>query len=213
MNAPLQPQHPVRRELAGGEDLLDALELLIESGRARTTEDLIRYAERAGDPDAADFLRELATQSLPLDLAFDALSVHVRIVAHKRNNELLRLAQDRQVGLVLPLPPHVMEAFLPLAKVTVLVPDGHHVPPHLRRRGQDIRHGSRPSRQAAGQLEVLVFEVYHGKDGYLVDIGVADIVDERLIPENTQLLVHLRPHRNPDDVPLPVSTTTHLRIL
>src|SRR5439155_21706461 len=102
-------------------ELLEALQLLLDSRRAQTVDDLVRYTERAGHPAAADYLRDLAAQSLPLGLAYDALRVHLRIVAHKRGSELLKLAEGRAIGLVLPLPPQVLDAFLPLANATVLV--------------------------------------------------------------------------------------------
>lgn len=194
------------------EEFLDALELLISNKRARTADELVRYAERANEPGAAAFLRNLAAEGLPLDLVFDALSVHVRIVAFKRNNQLLHTCRDRQIGLVLPLPPHVLEVFTALPKITFLVPDGHHLPPNLRRTEADVKSGSRAARNAAAQMEVLVFEACRDDDLYRVDAAVSDVVDLRIIPPGTQLIVNLRPHGNPEDVPLTV-TTHSLNIL
>lgn len=184
------------------EGFLDALQLLISSRRARTPDDLIRYAEQARESAAAEFLRHHAADALPVQLMFDALSVHVRIVAHKRNNRLLRACRERHVGLVLPLPPHVVEAFVSLPRVTVLVPDGHHLPPGLRGRQVNECKGTRAGRNAAPQMDVLVFEAYRDGESYLVDPSVSDVVDLRLVPTAAQLLVHVRPHPNPEDIPL-----------
>jgi hypothetical protein len=180
---------------------LKALELLIHSGKARTIDDLIRYAEQDHQAEAAGHLRAMAAEGLPVDLAFDSLRVHTRIVAHKRNSKLLQECQGLKVGIVLPLPPHVIDAFGSMADVTLLVPDGHHLPPHLRG-AANCRQGSRASRDAAGQLDVIVFEACTAKDGYAVDAGAADIVDPRILRQNTRLIVHVRPHRNPNDVRL-----------
>jgi hypothetical protein len=181
---------------------LKALKLIVNSGRARTIDDLIRYAEQDKQVEAVGYLRTLAADALPVDLAYDALCVHTRIVAHKRNNSLLTGCQGKRVGLVLPLPHHVMDAFTSLTDVTLLIPDTHHLPPHLR--GEPFRccHSTRESRQAVEQLDGLVFEAVVDKGTYYVDVGTSDVVDCRIVPAATQLIVHLRPHRNPNDVPL-----------
>jgi hypothetical protein len=185
---------------------LKALELLIDSGKARTVEDLIRYAEQDKQVEAANHLRAMAAERLPVDLAFDSLRVHTRIVAHKRNSQLLTDCQGKRVGIVLPLPPHVIDAFASTADVTLLVPDGHHLPPHLRHAGGNCRQGSRAAREAVGQLDVIVFEACAAKDGHCLDAGAADIVDPRIVPDQTRLIVHVRPHRHPNDVPLAVES-------
>jgi len=185
---------------------LEALALIIESGRARSVEDLIRYAQQAGEAQAAAYLQTLAGEGLPVDLAYDALHVHLRIVAHKRNSELLRACQGKRVGLVVPLPPHVLDAFVGVADVQILVPDGAHLPPHLRDRVPDAVYGSRRARQLAASLEAVVFEAYHARDSWYVDAGTSDVVDLRVLPPGTRLIVHVRPHRHPGDVPLEVGT-------
>lgn len=182
---------------------LKALELLVNSGKARTVEDLIRYAEQDKQAEAANHLRNMAAEGLPVDLAFDSLKVHTRIVAHKRNSKLLTDCQGKKVGLVMPLPPHVVDAFASLAEVTLLVPDGHHLPPHLRR-ASNVRHGSRSAREAIGQLDVIVFEACAAKQGHSLDAAAADVVDPRIVPADARLILHVRPHKNPNDVPLAV---------
>lgn len=193
------------------EGFLDALQLLIDSNKVKTADDLVRYAEQAKEPAATALLRTFAADGLPVQLAFDALSVHIRIVAHKRNNLLLRNCQGKKIGLVMPLPPHVLDAFVSLPNVTVFVPDGHQLPPGLRGRQIQECKGARAGRNLAPQLDVLVFEVCRDEGSYLVDPAVSDIVDLRLIPPGTQLLSHVRPHSNPDDIPLVSGThTIHL---
>lgn len=187
---------------------LEALALIIESGRARSVEDLIRYAEQAADAQAAAYLRTLASDGLPVDLAYDALHVHLRIVAHKRNSELLRACQGKRVGLVVPLPPHVLDAFISVAAAEILVPDGAHLPPSLRDRALQAVHGSRAARRMTGNLEVLVFEAYRDQDAWYIDAGTSDIVDLRILPPATRLVAHVRPHRHPGDVPLDLGTRT-----
>ncbi len=194
------------------EAVLDAIQLLIESGKARDIDYLIRYAEKTKAPQAAEFLRNLAPERLPLDLVFDALSVHTRIVAYKRSSGLLAKCQDQPVGLILPLPPHVLDTFLPLAKVSLLLPDRHPLPPSLRTYGDRLHQGSRASRLQAAQLAFLVFEAHRNIEAYVVDAGAADLLDPRILPADIQFMVHLRAHRNPEDVPLPISPTS-LRIL
>ncbi len=191
---------------------LTALKLLIESGRAGTIADMIRYAEQDKQVEAVGFLRTLVDDQLPVDLAYDALCVHARIVAHKRNTSLLAGCQGLRVGLVLPLPHHVMDAFSSLTGVTLLIPDGHHLPPHLRQTMLPCRHSTRDARAALAELDVLVFEVFTAGDVHYVDAKTADVVDLRVVPSATRLVVHRRPHRHPDDVELP-NTSRPLSIL
>jgi hypothetical protein len=187
---------------------LKALKLLVSSGKAKSVEDLIRYAEQDKQSEAVGYLRTLQADRLPVELAYDALCVHSRIVAHKRNNSLLADCRGKQVGLVLPLPHHVIDAFTSLTAVALLIPDGHHLPPHLRVDAGRCRDSTRASRGAVEQLDVLVFEAFGEGGNYFVDVGTADIIDLRIVPAATQLIVHLRPHRNPNDVLLPAESRT-----
>jgi hypothetical protein len=187
---------------------LKALKLLIDSGKARTLDDLIRYAEQDKQAEAVGHLKAAQLEGLPIDLAYDALCVHTRIVAHKRNNSLLANCQGKRVGLVLPMPHHIVDAFTSLTDVTLMVPTGHHLPPHLRSRSHNICDSTREARQAVEQLDVLVFEAFNTGNSYYTDVGTADIADLRIVPVTTQLIVHLRPHRNPDDVLLQCQSRT-----
>ncbi len=191
---------------------LKALALIIESGKAKTTDDLIKYCQQARETGAIDFIRNLAEQDLPVDLVFDAMCVHFRIVAHKRNNNLFGSCAGKQIGLLLPLPPHILDTFLHLEKLTVLLPDGLHIPPHMERFQSLIIHGTRACRAKASDMEVIVFEAFREKHGFFFAPSSADIVDPRLLKDDVMAIVHLRPHRDPDDIPVPLEADS-LQIL
>src|SRR5712691_2006726 len=97
--------------------LLEILRLLIETKKVRTTGDLLKYASQYGAPEAEERLRVLEAENIPVDLAFDAISVHLRLLAYKRNSALLAGCRGQKVGLILPLPPHVPDLFLAVAEV------------------------------------------------------------------------------------------------
>lgn len=132
----------------------------------------------------------------------------MRIVAHKRNSELVRACRGKRVGLVVPLPPHVLDAFISVATVEILVADGAHLPPSLRNRALQAVHGSRAARCMVSNPELLVFEAYRSQDAWYIDAGTSDVVDLRILPRATRLVAHVRPHRHPADVPLELETCT-----
>ncbi len=187
------------------EGFLEALGLLIDSGRVSTSDALVHYAESAGEPNAAEYLRGLAEEGLPVKLIFDAFSVHARIVAFKRNTGLLEQCQGKKIGLVMPLPPHVMEGFLGLPDLLVISPDGQNLPPPLRRRQLEEVKGSRAARKVISEMQIIVFEAFRKSGQYYLDQSVADVIDLRVIPPTTLLIVHLRPHSSPEDQPLGAS--------
>lgn len=191
------------------EGFLEALGLVLESGRATTPADLVRYAESADEPHAAEYLRGLAAEGLPLKLVFDAFSVHARIVAFKQNRELLAECAGKKVGLVLPLPVHVIEGFLSLPGLVVVTADGHHIPPPLRRRQLTEHKGSRAGRKVVAGLEVVVFEAFRKDGEFFVEPAVGDVVDPRIIPPTARFVVHLRPHAHPEDQPLDAPQPIH----
>jgi hypothetical protein len=180
---------------------LQALALIIESGKARTVEDLLKYCRQAREAGAVDFINGMADQGLPVDLVFDAMCVHFRIVAHKRNSGLLTLCEGKKVGLVLPLPPHILDTFLPLKDVMVLLPDSRHLPAHLERFSGQVVEGTRACRKAAGELEVVVSEGYREKEDFFFPASSGDILDPRILKPVTVYIFHLRPHRDPEDIP------------
>lgn len=203
---PNQPAIP-----AHSERLLDSLALIVESGKAKTTTDLLRYAQQGGLREGIEMLRELADRGVPVNLSLDALRAQVRIVAWQRGTGLVKACEGKSVALVMPLPPHVTAVFAHLGRLTYVVPDGHHVPPHLedlQKGGPAVVVGSRAGSALAPSQDALVFEVVKGPDGYLVDAGVSDVVDVRVLPPTTRLLVHLRSQGHPEDVPLALGGRT-----
>src|ERR1700750_78249 len=82
---------------------LDVLSLLIETEKVKTTADLLKYTIQYGAVEAEERLRVLEAENIPMDLAFDAISVHLRLLEYKRNSSLLAACKDKKVGLILPL--------------------------------------------------------------------------------------------------------------
>ncbi|PZR77415.1 MAG: hypothetical protein DLM52_04525, partial [Chthoniobacterales bacterium] len=103
--------------------LLEVLRLLIQTRKASTTSDLLKYAAQYGAPEAEERLRVLEAENVPVDLAFDAISVQLRLIAHKRNSALLAECRGHKVGMILPIPPDLVKLFVPLAEVNFLVPE------------------------------------------------------------------------------------------
>jgi hypothetical protein len=181
-------------------ELLEILRLLIETKKARTTADLLKYASQYGAPEAEERLRMLDAENVPPDLAFDAVSVHLRIIAHKRNSALLGECGGKKVGLVLPLPPDLAKLFVPLAEVTFLLPDEASLHgPMLGYSSEPVK-GPRACRTAAQEMQALVFEAFREGADLFVDVAVADVLEPKLLPQGIRLIAHLRPHRNPRDV-------------
>ncbi len=189
--------------------MLDILRLLIETKKARTTADLLKYATQYGAPEAEERLRVLNAEGIPLDLAFDAVSVQLRLLAYKRNSDLLVSCRGKKTGLVLPLPPHVPELFLPVAEVEFLQPAEGALIGSLHEYGQRAVKGARACRTRAQEMAVLVFEAFREKEQLFVDPSVADVLEPKLLPAGVQLIAHLRPHRNPGDVEFTAPGAVH----
>ncbi|HMP80699.1 MAG TPA: hypothetical protein PKD54_14690, partial [Pirellulaceae bacterium] len=145
-----------------------------------------------------------AHERLPVDLAYDALSLNLRMIAHKRNSSVLQQCLQRQVGLVMPLPPHVIDAFVTLMPVSIMQVDGHHMPLSAEESKATLVRGNRQVRAALPGINALVFEVFALESGWWIDSFVADVMDSRLRQDEVLKIVHLRPHQNPNDIPLAV---------
>jgi hypothetical protein len=187
---------PVKDEVG----LLEVLRLLIETDKAKTTSDLLKYATQYGAPEAEERLRLLEAENIPLDLAFDSVSVHLRLLAYKRNSALLASCRGQNVGLILPLPPHLPELFVPVANVTFLEPSeitGHGSLPEFTDRAVK---GARACRTKAQDMQALVFEAFREENNLFVDVAVADVLEPTMLKEAIRLIAHLRPHQNPKDV-------------
>ena len=188
--------------------LLDVLSLLIETEKVKTTSDLLKYTIQYGAVEAEERLRVLEAENIPMDLAFDAISVHLRVLEYKRNSSLLAACKDKKVGLILPLPPHLPDLFLPVAKVTFLQPGetGTHTM-HV----EDAVKGGRACRAKAQEMDVLVFEAFREGGELFADVSVADVLEPKILPPGIRLIAHLRPHSNPKDVE--IQTTTEVSYL
>jgi hypothetical protein len=181
-------------------ELLEILRLLIDSKKARTTADLLKYASQYGAPEAEERLRMLDAENVPLDLAFDAISVQLRIIAHKRSSALLAECRGQKVGLILPLPPDLTKLFSPTTEVTFLLPEEAAMHGPLHGYSSSPIKGARACRAAAQEMKALVFEAFRESGDFFVDVAVADVLEPKLLPAGVRLIAHLRPHRNPRDV-------------
>ncbi len=180
--------------------MLDVLRLLIDTKKARTTSDLLKYATQYKAPEAEERLRVLEAENIPIDLAFDAISVHLRLLAYKRNSALLAGCRGQKVGLILPLPPHLADLFLPVAEVTFLQPAETAVHGSLHEFADRAVKGTRASRAKAQEMKALVFEAFREGTNLFVDAAIADVLEPKMLPAGIKLIAHLRPHRNPQDV-------------
>ena len=181
-------------------ELLEILRLLIQTRKVRTTADLLKYASQYGAPEAEDRLRMMEAENIPVDLAFDAISVHLRIIAHKRNSALLAECRSQKVGLVLPIPPDLANLFVPLAEVTFLLPEDAALHGPMHDLANDAVKGARACRAKAQEMQALVFEAFREGGGLFVDVAVADVLEPKMLPAGMRFIAHLRPHRNPRDV-------------
>ncbi|HKO62243.1 MAG TPA: hypothetical protein VJV03_13855 [Pyrinomonadaceae bacterium] len=180
--------------------LLEVLTLLIETEKAKTTSDLLKYATQYGATEAVERLRMLEAENIPLDLAFDVISVHLRLLEHKRNGALLAGCRGQKVGLVLPLPHHLPELFVPVAEVTFLQPDETASHGGMNEYADQAVKGPRACRAKAQEMQTLVFEAFREGNDLFVDVTVADVLEPKMLPAGIGLIAHLRPHRNPKDV-------------
>jgi hypothetical protein len=180
--------------------LLDILKLLIETKKARTTADLLKYAGQYGAVEAEERLRVMDAEGIPLDLAFDAVSVHLRLLAFKRNSTLIAGCKGQKVGMILPLPPHVPHLFMSVAQVEFLHPQEGVVHSGLHEFSERAVKGARACRARAQEMQVLVFEAFREEGQLFVDEAMADVLEPKMLPAGIRLIAHLRPHRNPGDV-------------
>jgi hypothetical protein len=180
--------------------LLEVLRLLMDTNKVRTTSDLLKYAGQYGAPEAEERLRVLEAENIPVDLAFDAISVHLRLLEYKRNSALLGSCRGQKVGLILPLPPHLPELFMPVADVTFLQPGEITLHGSLHEYGEQAVKGTRACRAKAQEMQALIFEAFREGASLYVDVSIAEIIDPTLLPAGIRLIPHLRPHQNPKDV-------------
>jgi hypothetical protein len=201
------PENPAPGPAGGGATkdevgLLEVLRLLIQTKKARSTSDLLKYAVQYGAPEAVERLRVLEAENVPVDLAFDAVSVHLRLLAYKRNSALVADCRGKKVGLILPLPPHVPELFAGVTDAIFLQPDDRLVHGALHEYTSRAVKGGRACRAQAQEMHALVFEAFREGGEVLVDAAIADVLEPKMLPAGIKLIAHLRPHRNPGDIAL-----------
>jgi hypothetical protein len=182
--------------------LLEVLRLLIDTKKVRSTSDLLKYVVQYGSEEAEERLRMLEAENVPADLAFDAISVHLRLLAHKRNSALLASCRGQKVGLILPLPPHLPELFANIAEITFLQPEEGVTHGLIHEFSDRAVKGARACRAKAADMHALVFEAFRHGSELFADAEVADVIEPKLLPSGIRLIAHLRPHRNPQDVPI-----------
>lgn len=187
-------------------ELLEILRLLMKSKKAKTTSDLLKYAAQYGAPEAEERLRMLEAENVPVDLAFDAISVQLRLMAHKRNSALLAQCKGRQVGVILPIPPDLAQLFVPVAQVSFLLPDETTLHGPMHELAEKAIKGSRACRAKAQEMQALAFEAFRENGLLFVDSAVADVLEPKMLPDGIRLIAHLRPHRNPRDIAIQFTT-------
>ena len=180
--------------------LLEILRLLIDTEKAKTTSDLLKYARQYGAPESEERLAVLEAENVPLDLAFDVISAHLRLLEFKRNSSILASCRGQKVGLILPLPPHLPELFLPVAEVTFLQPGETTLHGGLHEYGEKAVKGARACRAKAQEMQAIVFEAFREGANLYVDASIAEVIDPALLPKGVRLIPHLRPHQNPKDI-------------
>ena len=190
--------------------LLEVLRLLIDTRKVRTTSDLLKYASQYGSEEAEERLRVLEAENVPVDLAFDAISVHLRLLAYKRNSNLLASCRGQKVGLILPLPPHLPELFTNIAEVTFLQPEEGLSHGLMHEFADRAVKGGRACRTKTAEMQALVFEAYREKSQLFAEAAVADVLEPKLLPSGIRLIAHLRPHRNPQDVAIQATSVSFI---
>lgn len=188
-------------------ELLEILRLLIKSKKARTISKLLTYVRQYGAPEVEERLRMLEAENVPLDLAFDAISVQLRLMAHKRNSALLAECRGQKVGVILPMPPDLAQLFVPAAEVSFLLPDETTLHGPMHELADTAIKGSRACRAKAQEMQVLAFEAFREGAVLFVDVAVADVLEPKMLPAGIRLIAHLRPHRNPRDVAIQPGST------
>jgi hypothetical protein len=121
-------------------------------------------------------------------------------MAHKRNSALLAECHGQKVGLIIPIPPDLARLFVPIAEVTILVPDEAALHGPMHELAENAIKGSRACRAKAQEMQTLVFEAFRQGGTLFVDVAAADVLEPKMLPGGIRLIAHLRPHRNPRDI-------------
>jgi hypothetical protein len=191
-----QPHH--RHHHPHRSRLLDAITVLVDAGCIDSLQALISAAEklrRIDEPDLAAFLRCNADGNLPLHFALEEGRLFLQTELIRTQSSTIRRYRDSRIAVLHPVPPHVLELFVGVERLSVLVPEGDHIPPHLRHLGLEIHQGFRQCQRQLRGTDVVVFEAdADTPTGLVVHDAVADLLDPLIGSPGVALLVHLHPH-------------------
>jgi hypothetical protein len=184
------------------EPIVEALRMLVRHKRFTDVADVAACAHAMGEEAAASILEEIdqAFASPPVDDALAALETRLRLDAHLRTQRFLQAAAGKPVGLIFPLPPHIHHTWISHAKVSIMIPSGHPLPPHLQATGLPLVTGTRECRAAVGGFDTIVVEGFRNNDHLVGNVEAVDVLDRNRIPSTSAVYVHLRPHPHHDDV-------------
>ena len=188
---------------------LETLRELARRDRYASTETLIEIAEKWSiAAEVRDHLSWISEKygDVSAAQALDLADHHFRALAERRFRGLVEREGD-DTGLLFPLPPHIHEPLLernPTA--TILIPSGHHLPHHLEHSDVRVIEGTRACRKAvaAGEIKLIVFELYRSNGKTLVDGEVGDVL-AAVVAMSIELWAQLRPHSHPEDVDFDLS--------
>jgi hypothetical protein len=199
--------------------IVDHFELLIEAGRCDTPRDAAAVAETLGLKDESwivRFLQDPETGELPVDLILKELRVRAERECDRRFREIGSYAPGRRIGLLLPLPPHVLKYFIRIAagNAVMLSADGHRPPPHLRwMTAVPIISGFRAVRLELRSFEMLVGELIKPNGEWLGNPTAVDLLDDTLVAATARIFVHMRPHEHDDDAAINPNIVPRLETL
>jgi len=196
-----------------GHRILDALDLLVRRNLIRSLQELANAAEQELEAELAQFIRDRAEEEDNPALILAAARGQMDLLADRQHRRLLTAISDSRLGLIAPLPPHIVEKFADLRDVVVLIPDGHELPHHLHRRKLNAVQGTRRSRQAASDLDAIVFEAFRYNGHWQIDPDVMDVVDLRVVKPEVLRIIHIRPHAHPGDENIPLNAFTRVTLL
>jgi hypothetical protein len=176
--------------------------MLVRHKKLATVADVATCAHAMGEEAAASILEEIdqAFASPPVDDALAALETRLRLETHLRTQRCLQAAAGKPVGLIFPLPPHIHHTWISLAKVSLMIPSGHPLPPHLQAAGLPLLTGTRECRAAVGGFDTILVEGFRSNGQLVGNVEAVDVLDRNRIPSTAAVYVHLRPHRHHDDV-------------
>jgi hypothetical protein len=108
------------------------------------------------------------------------------------------------------MPPHLPELFTNIAEVSFLQPEEGLSHGLMHEYSARAVKGGRAARAKAAEMQVLVFEAYREETNLFAESAVADVLEPKLLPQGIRLIAHLRPHRNPQDVPIQAANVSFI---